>query len=222
MARKREDKKPSQAWMVTFSDTMTLLLCFFVMLLSFSSFDQRSLTRLEGVMDVDSLEAPTEIKKRIEDTERPTPRIFEVTQKGSMMPTELDPKITRHPKRRDPSFQDDVYKDRKVFYLPSEKLFMPRRPVWRGGGKERYLGKIAKLLKVYPCRVVVGESTDPAGGTADETSLRRAQMAMEYLILSTRLPKDLFNLSATDTGASGRFAGKPVLTVTLYSKEPFE
>jgi len=39
------------AWMTTFSDCMTLLLTFFVLLLSFSSFDERTLGQLSGAFD---------------------------------------------------------------------------------------------------------------------------------------------------------------------------
>ena len=47
MAREKKQPEPEQQagapeWMVTFSDCMTLLLTFFVLLLSFSSFDDES------------------------------------------------------------------------------------------------------------------------------------------------------------------------------------
>ena len=53
-------------WMITFSDCMTLLLTFFVLLLSFSSFDEASLSKLDGAFRVDH-EKPTlftEAKRR--------------------------------------------------------------------------------------------------------------------------------------------------------------
>ena len=37
--RKREDKKSTQEWLTTYSDMVTLLLCFFVLLFSFSEID---------------------------------------------------------------------------------------------------------------------------------------------------------------------------------------
>ena len=47
------------AWMLTFCDCMTLLLTFFVLLLSFSSFDESTLRRLEGAMNIRAASAPT-------------------------------------------------------------------------------------------------------------------------------------------------------------------
>ncbi|MHC4539127.1 MAG: flagellar motor protein MotB, partial [Planctomycetota bacterium] len=52
MARATKQEESDEApgapeWMVTFSDCMTLLLTFFVLLLSFSSFDDRVFRRLK-------------------------------------------------------------------------------------------------------------------------------------------------------------------------------
>src|SRR4030042_1366725 len=52
MPRRKKQPEPESAegapeWMVTFSDCMTLLLTFFVLLLSFSSFDDRVFSRLK-------------------------------------------------------------------------------------------------------------------------------------------------------------------------------
>ena len=44
-------------WLVTFSDCMTLLLCFFVLLTTFSSFDEQALRKLEGVLRTPSMDA---------------------------------------------------------------------------------------------------------------------------------------------------------------------
>ena len=45
--RSEDDGPPAIGeWIVTFSDCMTLLLCFFVLLLTFSSFDEEALKRI--------------------------------------------------------------------------------------------------------------------------------------------------------------------------------
>ena len=47
MAADEEDGPPgAPKWMVTFSDCMTLLLTFFVLLLTFSSFDDKSFRKM--------------------------------------------------------------------------------------------------------------------------------------------------------------------------------
>ena len=54
MRRERKQPEPEQEagapeWMVTFSDCMTLLLTFFVLLLSFSSFDENLFRKLKSI-----------------------------------------------------------------------------------------------------------------------------------------------------------------------------
>ena len=55
MALKRKQNEEDDAggaaeWMVTFSDCMTLLLTFFVLLISFSSFDEKVFQRMESAL----------------------------------------------------------------------------------------------------------------------------------------------------------------------------
>ena len=63
-----EDEAPgAPEWMVTFSDCMTLLLTFFVLLLSFSSFDERIFKKLQMILRED-LPKITKLEKRSKDS----------------------------------------------------------------------------------------------------------------------------------------------------------
>ena len=46
-----EDDGPDQGWLVTFSDLLSLLLCFFVVLLSVADFDPIKYKQIQSVFD---------------------------------------------------------------------------------------------------------------------------------------------------------------------------
>ena len=56
-----EDKASIPAWVMTFADLMSLLMCFFVLLLSFSEIDARRFKQIAGELAV----AATTIKTHI-------------------------------------------------------------------------------------------------------------------------------------------------------------
>jgi chemotaxis protein MotB len=51
MAREQKVQKGAPAWMCTFADMMSLLLCFFVLILSFSVMDQPTFVKVAGSME---------------------------------------------------------------------------------------------------------------------------------------------------------------------------
>jgi chemotaxis protein MotB len=52
MAKNKEEKKGAPMWMVTYGDLMSLLLCFFVLLLSFSTMDPAMFKEISGSLKV--------------------------------------------------------------------------------------------------------------------------------------------------------------------------
>ena len=63
-----EPQEGVPAWMTTFSDCMTLLLTFFVLLLTFSSFDPVALRQLEGAIKFKSMSSIFDFRVKIDDT----------------------------------------------------------------------------------------------------------------------------------------------------------
>jgi chemotaxis protein MotB len=51
MARKQKQQNGAPAWMCTFADMMSLILCFFVLILSFSVMDQPTFVKVAGSME---------------------------------------------------------------------------------------------------------------------------------------------------------------------------
>ena len=102
MARKPqvEEEAPNSVgdWIVTFSDCMTLLLCFFVLLLTFSSFDEVELQKLAGAFQCNTDESIFPNPRVSKDSVVPQrPREVDQTLKGSEMPTLSENRMTQNP-----------------------------------------------------------------------------------------------------------------------------
>ena len=101
-----EDKPGIPAWVVTFADLMSLLMCFFVLLLSFSEIDANKFKQLAGELskafgvqrDIPALEVPmgtTPIFDRFSPAEpEPTP-LDSVRQETTTSEPELDTNTTQ-------------------------------------------------------------------------------------------------------------------------------
>jgi len=108
-------------WMVTFSDCMTLLLTFFVLLLSFSSFDELTVMKLKKSF-FKAFSSATLVSKRDKDTlvrpvdaVVPKPDLF----KGSEKPTLVKGWEDGLKEETEPS---DFHR-RRVFLISSKKIF---------------------------------------------------------------------------------------------------
>ena len=125
MARARkqveEDEAPgAPEWMVTFSDCMTLLLTFFVLLLSFSSFDDKVFRKLK-IIFMDALPSTSQSKEQSRDAVLPTQQIDMTPElrEGSEKPTLL--------KGLDNNVREETpadFRSRKVFSISSEEVFL--------------------------------------------------------------------------------------------------
>jgi hypothetical protein len=211
MAKRPEDKPPDQSWMLTFCDCMTLLLCFFVLLLSFSSFDEMKFDTLRGAfhsMSFDWLDFdPDQPKTSI--MERKDPKDF--PRQGPTIPTNKED--TDKPNRAPIELLDlDLYQDRTVFYLPSQRFFWGQGVNLTSDGKD-YLHFMAAFLHKFPCRIVVSESS---GITNRNLGLRRAWSVLRWLTTRENLDSERFTIT-TQSNATFRFGPQGVLEITLMN-----
>jgi chemotaxis protein MotB len=214
----QEEKPPGQQWLVTFSDCMTLLLCFFVLLLSFSSFDEQSLSRLEGVMDVRHFREMTKIPERVPESEVTRPKtVLDQTREGSDRIMDVDPQVIHHPKRRDQVFDSDVYKASKTLYIPSDRLFEKGTAQWKREGRG-ILRQIAELVVLVPSHVSIAESSLAREGQATDLGLMRSMAVMKYLVVKSGLDAGQFGVMGSDPGLINRFAGRRVIQISLRNK----
>ena len=210
MARARkqveEDEAPgAPEWMVTFSDCMTLLLTFFVLLLSFSSFDDKVFRKLK-IIFMDALPATSQSKEQSRDAVLPTEQIDMTPElrEGSEKPTLL--------KGLDNNVREETPADfhsRKVFSISSEKVFWGKGALISAEGR-RIITSMASFLEEVPSRVVICENGPAGKGGAEQLGLSRAWAVLEYLTSSQSLDKNWFSISAGSILAQeGLRSGEP-------------
>ncbi len=221
-AKKRngDDDGPGQGWIVTFTDCMTLLLCFFVMLLSYSSFSEEVFESLSGAF----FSGLHEFNPYFQNTDNDSIILkksinWNENDSGSDTMNDRFARSQKFPKHRPHISSQDAYKDRRVFYLPTESLFVGETAVWRPG-PHKHLKMIASFLQKVPCQVIVGESRALKPSNTARVKLDRAIGVLDYLQQASGLEADQFSISASESGAAGTHGqGRPVIEVALLKRE---
>ena len=205
------DEAPgAPGWMVTFSDCMTLLLTFFVLLLSFSSFDEKVFRRLQASF-FNALPGAIQSDEANRDAVLPTEQIEETPEliKGSEKPTLI--------KGLKDNLKEDTptdFRRLKVFSISSERIFWGRGTLISAEGR-RIMTKMASFLKEVPTRVVVSENGLGSEEGAEQLGLSRAWAVMEYLTTEHNINKKWFSISAASTLAQGGLrSGEPARAST--------
>ena len=190
-----EDDAPGGApeWMVTFSDCMTLLLTFFVLLLSFSSFDDKVYNRMQSTMFKD---LPTILKqvKRNESSVTQSPKITSVEQleKGSEKPDNKN-QSTKKRKRTDAP----EHRDKKIFTCSSDIFFWGQGINLSAQGKE-VLDTMAEFFENIPGLIVISEYDDSDEQLSINLGMKRSIQILNYF-KSKGIAPDRFNISAATT-----------------------
>jgi chemotaxis protein MotB len=197
MAREKKQTLPDEEpgapeWMVTFSDCMTLLLTFFVLLLSFSSFDNRVFRSLKVVYSR-ALTSITPIRRSDRDalSSLPPVKMLIELDNGSEKPTssqELQEGLLKETKMMD--FTNGV-----AFLISSKKIFWAQGPALSQEGRE-VLDLLTGYLRESPCRIVISENGPGNNNTGGYFGLPRAWAVLEYLTNVQNLDKDRFSISA--------------------------
>ncbi|MFC1781098.1 flagellar motor protein MotB [Planctomycetota bacterium] len=198
----RETKQPEQEqeqgapeWMVTFSDCMTLLLTFFVLLLTFSSFDNKVFSKLKVIYsdafttiipsirnDTDSLIYTTPIENLAElDKGSEKPTLDEGTDDGLI--DEMEPV----------NFNEGI-----VFILASNNVFWGKGTTITTKGRELF-DDMALLLNELPHRIVISENGKTNTQDDINLGLQRAWSIMEYFTTTKSLDRERFSISAVST-----------------------
>ncbi len=201
MARREEKPEPVHAsgapeWMVTFSDCMTLLLTFFVLLLSFSSFDEKVFWSLK-IMYSEGLSTINPIQRSNRDafTREAEPiTSSKELEKGSEKPTIED------------DTKDNLIKEKplvdldrgRVILIPSTNIFWGKGEIISPSGRES-LSVLASFLAKVPNRVVISEHGSEYGQGMGDDGLARAWAVSEHLIDFHGLAKEQFSISAAGT-----------------------
>ncbi len=193
-AEPEEQPGGAPEWMVTFSDCMTLLLTFFVLLLSFSSFDDKIFWRLKIIYCEALANTNTSPKSDSDSFKHLAPiKYLDQLDRGSEKPTLK--RINKDGLLEETGPED--FQNRKVFILSSKKMFWGKGAAISSEGRD-IMSTMASFLNQVPNRVVISES-----GPGDEDSvqfgLQRAWAVLEYLTEVKGLEKKRFSISAAGT-----------------------
>ncbi len=201
MSHKRKQAEPDESpgapeWMVTFSDCMTLLLTFFVLLLSFSSFDEHVFTKLRIIFckALPGVSPPTERNKDAllapPDQVVPTADLDAGSEKPALAAGWED-NLKQETEPLD-------FHSRRVFVIPSENVFWGKGTAVSFAGR-RTLTNMASFLKELPSRVVISENGPEGQEDSDSFGLPRAWAVLDYLATKHGLDKKQFSISAAST-----------------------
>ena len=194
-------------WMVTFSDCMTLLLTFFVLLLSFSSFDDNVFERLTTVF-FEGMPWVSEEQKSAEDRSAFLPtkqvdasqNVSEGSEKSSLAKG-LEGGVQEETESVD-------FHRQKVFLISSNTIFWGKSSVISSEGRN-IMATMASFLRQMPSRVVVSENSPVDDENSRQFGLSRAWAVVEYLTTKQNLDKNWFSIAAATTLAGSPRSGAP-------------
>jgi len=194
-AEPEEQPAGAPEWMVTFSDCMTLLLTFFVLLLSFSSFDDRIFRQLKTIFG-DALSTVAPRAKTDRDTFLPMMQIQATVEldEGSEKPT-LD---TGFKDRTKEETEPLDFHSRKVFLIESKRIFWGKGAAISSEGRN-IMSIMASFLKEIPSRVVISENGPGEDEDSEQLGLPRAWAVLKYFATAQNLDKKRFSISASST-----------------------
>ncbi len=197
MAARKNNKTEEQApgapdWMVTFSDCMTLLLTFFVLLLSFATFDKDTLPSLAQSFAQSMPSVGLTHLSNQESFQKKQASQDQVNQtKGTETRTAVNRLTSNYMREKKPL----DFRNLKVFTVPSGQFFWGRGVAISQSGRE-VLDALARFLQATPGRVVISEN-GPDGQT--DLSLGRCLAVLEYLTAEKGLPPGRFSISTSST-----------------------
>lgn len=219
-----EEQQGAPKWMVTFSDCMTLLLTFFVLLLSFSSFDVAEFEYLKSAFaqELPSVSLVRAKPSVVADTVL-MPQIKEL-DKGSEKPTlERGSENNLQKEEEEPT---NIH-DRKVFLSFSDKLFLGKGAVISLQGRKA-LSYMASFLKQVPNRVVISENGPLDKKDSKHSGLQRAWAVQKYFITKHGLDKNKFSIAADtlqknfDSGTDSDTKSERVLEIILLERSIYD
>ncbi len=222
MARENKQTESDEApgapeWMVTFSDCMTLLLTFFVLLLSFSSFDDRIFQKLQMIF----MDAQPEVSESEEKNKDSVLLPEQIQQTVDLLEGSEKPTLNRG---LEDNLEEETpvdFRSRKMFSISSEKIFWGDGVLISSEGR-RIMTKMASFLEEVPSHVVISEN-GPAIEVGDEQlGLSRAWAIKEYLTIGKNLDKNWFSVSAGSTLDRGDIGSDRLSLAGLKSERTLE
>jgi chemotaxis protein MotB len=195
------------AWLAAFGDLMSLLLCFFVLLLSMSSMDAKKISEaigsLAGAMSVLEGGTKTEISKRRIQESTPIESQDETSEEVNRVKQAIADANEMMEKGKGETISLEEAQDGFVIELPSSLLFKPGSATIESQDALLFLKRIALIVDQLPNEVdvsVQGHTDDQAPGKNSpfkdnwELSTARAIAVLQELLIDGVAPE---RISAT-------------------------
>lgn len=207
--KKREDpvKQGAPEWVVTFTDMISLLVTFFVLLMTFSSMDAYEALKVDSFLKSNSglLKSKGTSMPDLGEADLLSSTSVErgANHPHSRPPEKLSESLEEMGQKRTEEHQalnlNDV-RDGLVLEFGEEETFDPGSAVV-SSGLRRSLIEIAKVLENYPHLVVLEGFTDsafkptPEHPSADALSLARARNAADAMLANSAMLPELLQIS---------------------------
>jgi hypothetical protein len=203
MGQKPQQEEPqgegSPLWMVSFSDCMTLLMSFFLVLATFSSSGNAGNFSKSGTGTAGGKPSLVEGKK---DTSAAVPKIQYREQPKSGSETATQAALTGLvASGGKPNTKDPQSYAKKVFLIKSATLFYGNSDVITSDGRET-LKLIGHYVTSVKSRIVISESGLPLEG-GNSLGLPRAMAIMRFFVNECGLKKDRMCISVSGTAGQG-------------------
>jgi len=199
MAKKKgDDDGPSApAWMVTFSDLVTLLLTFFVLLLTMASMDKTKFSKMTG-----SLKSAFGVIELITQKDVAMPTIQEDAPVQDDLVQRVYRKMLVQLKRLQLDQTIKLVKDRGAVVLRVDEtiLFLPGQTRIRPEAHET-LRKVAELVRPLPMNMRIEGHSDDSGSEMSnwDVSIARSISVLKFFVTNDLM--DLKRLSAVGYGS---------------------
>jgi outer membrane protein OmpA-like peptidoglycan-associated protein len=220
MAHKPKPKQEEEAgesaplWMISFADMMSLLMAFFVMLSTFSSFGPSEAERLQKVASATLAANPGGWhKQRSKSAVGNQTLAAGQLGKGSEKPTLQETQGKGMMKET----QAGDFRTRKVFLIESKTVFWGAGTTLSPGGRD-FLDTLASFVAKMPDRIVISESGP--GPDGDQGFLRAAD-ALNYLT-GKGIAKDRCSIAAKGMSPDRRFQTQRMFEIVLLSASVYQ
>lgn len=203
-------------WYVSFSDMITLLLSFFVMLATFSSYSKDGVNKIVGTCAAIANPSILPGKGQREDS-MTSKDVTEWGTEGSETPTSEARREMKKPKAS--VWQNDTdgaYWNRRIFYIPARELFFGRGSSLSPDGMEGKLDLVAFFMQRVPCTMIISE-LGRSDGDANR-SLERCWSIVDYFVNAKSLSADRFNVSASPAAIPPSIKESPVIQILLVTR----
>jgi chemotaxis protein MotB len=201
--QEEEADQGAPEWMVTFSDCMTLLLTFFVLLLSFSSFDNKVFSKLQVIYST-ALDSITPLRHDSRDALNQLAPIKYVSESDN-----ASEKPTLSENQNEGLLNEQLSSDLNdgvVLLLPSMKIFFGEGKLLSPDGR-KILDDMASYLAQMPNRIVISERSPGNKEDTEYRCLERAWAVMDYFGSKKNIDKNRLSVSISGTITSKNSQG---------------